>query len=125
MGEVTSTGGSRSWSKAQCERELGLLLREQKERNVPSNLAEGDIVVSEKKISFGCISGSQNPVEKVIFVDKKKRPIPCSSEELFLSLPRVKSSETLLVMCRRDQADCLAIQDAEDLFVKWLEQTKQ
>ena len=118
---MTSTGGSRSWSKAQCERELNLLLREQKERNVPINISEGDIVVSEKKINFGCI-GTQNPVEKVIFVDKKKRPITCSSSEL---QPLVKNSETLLVMCRREQADSLAIQDAEELFGKWLEQTKQ
>jgi len=112
VGEVTNAPGS----AAACERQMNDIIRQERERGVPMNLVVGDVVVTKKKIGFG---GVQNPLEKVIFFDKRGRAITCPVTEV---MEAVATVDTLLVMCKRSQEETLAIQEAKDLFEKWLVQ---
>lgn len=112
VGEVTNAPGS----AAACERQMNDIIRQERERGVPMNLVVGDVVVTKKKIGFG---GVQNPLEKVIFFDKRGRAITCPVTEV---MEAVATVDTLLVMCKRSQEETLAIQEAKDLFEKWMVQ---
>ena len=116
VGDVVTTSGEGRDVRV-VEQQLHTLLRDEKEKGVPINLREEDIVVTKIKINLG-VGGVQNPVEKVIFFDKRNRPITILSDELH-HRPVVTNSETLLVMCRRSKEDHIAISDATDLFNKW------
>lgn len=118
VGEVTNAPGTARTADA-CERQMNDIIRQERERGVPMNLEVGDVVVTKKKIGFG---GVQNPLEKVIFFDKRSRPITCPVTEV---MEAVATVDTLLVMCKRGQEETLAIQEAKELFEKWLAQKQE
>ena len=112
LGEVVTSGTS--MDSDTCERQINALMRE--ERMLGIN--EGDIVVTKKKT--GSLEG-QNLAEKVIFFDKKHRLVLVPVAEVMEAAP---SLETILVMCKRDQADIMAIEEAKHLFKKWFQAHK-
>jgi hypothetical protein len=119
VGEVEHLGESQNLSV--CQEEVNNMIKVEKEKGVATNLSVGDIVMMKKKINFGQNEDSDNPVEKVIFFDKSGRHITYTSDEMKGIIPARPISETLLVMCRKDQGDTLAIQEAKDLFGKWFD----
>ena len=58
---------------------------------------------------------------EVIFVDKDNSLVLVPVAEVMKSAP---CFETLLVMCKRDQMDSLAIKEAKHLFTEWSEKHK-
>jgi len=84
-----------------------------------TNLRKGDIVITKKKVNFGQKSDPENPVEKVLFFNKAGQPITYSLDEMKGILPAKPISETLLVMCRREQEDIDAVREARALFEVW------
>ena len=97
-----------------CKRQINDLMKE--EGN--GTLKEGDIIVCRKKIGS---LGDQKMREKVIFVDKDNSLVLVPVAEVMKAAP---CSETLLVMCKRDQMDSLAIEEAKYLFKEWSEKHK-
>ena len=75
-------------------------------------------ITTKKKT--GSLEG-QNLAEKVIFFDKKHRLVLVPVAEVMEAAP---SLETILVMCKRDQADIVAIEEAKHLFKKWFKAHK-
>lgn len=57
-------------------------------------------------------------ITKVIFVDKDKVLLQRPVAEVMKAAP---CFETLLVICKRDQMDTLAIEEAKDIFKEWSE----
>ena len=98
---------------ATCESQINDLMKEERKMNLPTTIREGDIVVTRKKTGS---LGGQNLLEKVIFFDKKNRLVLVPVAEVMEAAP---CFETLLVMCKRDQMDSLAIEEAKYLFKKW------
>jgi len=71
-----------------------------------------DIAVVRKKISMGM--GNKNPVENVVFFDKKARTTSFDADQLRQALPKEVNSETLLVICKKD--DLFVLDDAREAF---------
>jgi len=61
--------------------------------------------------------GSINPVENVLFFDKKGKTRAFNSDQLKQVLPREVNSETLFFVSRREEKDVLT--EARDCFLKW------
>ena len=112
LGEVVICGTS--MDVATCESQINNLMKEERKTNLPTTIREGDIVVTRKNTRS--LEG-QNLLEKVIFFDKKNRLVLVPVAEVMEAAP---CYETLLVMCKRDQMDSMAIEDAKYLFKKWL-----
>jgi len=83
--------------------------------NTETILKDTDLAVIKKKINMGM--GNTNPVENVLFFDKKGRTRGFTSEQLRQVLPREVNSEALMVVCRRDDLDVL--RDAREVFKLW------
>ena len=111
LGEVVTSGTS--MDVATCESQINILMKEERKMNLPTTIREGDIVVTRKKTGS---LGGQNLLEKVIFFDKKTRLVLVPVAEVMEAAP---CFETLLVMCKRDQMDSMAIEEAKYLFKKW------
>merc|ERR1711936_267178 len=82
-------------------------------RQINDIMKEEDIIVCRKKIGS---LGDQNIQEKVIFVDKDNVLLRCPVAEVMKTAP---CFETLLVMCKRDQMEALAIEEAKSIFKNW------
>jgi len=102
--------------------ELGVKVKEAEEDlrkvikdNTDTVLKDTDLAVIKKKINMGM--GNTNPVENVLFFDKKGRTRGFTSEQLRQVLPREVNSEALMVVCRRDDLDVL--RDAREVFKLW------
>jgi len=109
LGEVPVSGTT--MDAETCKRQINDLMKE--ERN--TTIKEGDIIVCRKKI--GSLGDHK---EKVIFVEENSLVlVPVA--EVMKSAP---CFETLLVMCKRDQMDSLAIKEAKHLFTEWSEKHK-
>jgi len=83
--------------------------------NTETILKDTDLAVIKKKINMGM--GNTNPVENVLFFDKKGRTRGFTSEQLRQVLPREVNSEALMVVCRRD--DLAVLKDAREVFKLW------
>jgi len=99
--------------------ELGVTAKEAEEsiqnivREMEDSLVSAtDIAVVRKKISMGM--GNKNPVENVVFFDKKARTTSFDADQLRQALPKEVNSETLLVICKRD--DLFVLDDAREAF---------
>jgi len=99
----------------EAEKDLDIVIKEKEE----TVLRDGDLAVIKKKINMGM--GSTNPVENVLFFDKKGRTRGFTSDQLRQVLPREVNSEALMVVCRRDEAEVL--KDARDVFKTWAKST--
>jgi len=100
---------------AQAEEDLGIIIKEKE----VTTLNDTDFAVLKKKINMGM--GNTNPVENVLFFDKKGRTRGFTSDQLRQVLPREVNSEALMVVCRRDEADVL--KDARAVFKQWAKNT--
>jgi len=95
----------------EAEADLASIINE----NTDMSLDSKDLAVIKKKVNMGM--GNKNPVEKVLFFDKKGRTKSFNSDQLRQVLPREVNSETLMVVSRRDDADVL--DDAREVFKQW------
>ena len=112
LGEVLVSGTK--MDAQTCKTQINNMIKE--EGN--AILKEGDIIVCRKKVGS---LGDQNMCEKVIFVDKDNSLVLVPVAEVMKAAP---CSETLLVMCKRDQMDSLAIEEAKYLFKQWSEKAE-
>jgi len=107
LGEVPISGTT--MDAQTCKRQINDIMKES--RN--AIIKEEDIIVCRKKIGS---LGDQNMQEKVIFVDKDNVLLRCPVAEVMKTAP---CFETLLVMCKRDQMEALAIEEAKYIFKNW------
>ena len=112
LGEVLVSGTK--MDAQTCKTKINNMIKE--EGN--ATLKKGDIIVCRKKVGS---LGDQNMREKVIFVDKDNSLVLVPVAEVMKAAP---CSETLLVMCKRDQMDSLAIEEAKCLFKQWSEKAE-
>jgi len=75
-----------------------------------------DLVVLRKRINMGM--GNKNPIEKILFFDKKGRPQVLTCEELRRDMPREMSSETYFVLVKKIDEDSL--DKAKEILTSWL-----
>jgi len=75
-----------------------------------------DLVVLRKRINMGM--GNKNPIEKILFFDKKGRPQVLNCEELRRDMPREMSSETYFVLVKKIDED--SFDKAKEIFTSWL-----
>ena len=99
----------------EAEEDLAKVIKEQDE----TSLKDADLAVIKKKINMGM--GSTNPVENVLFFDKKGRTRGFNSDQLRQVLPKEVTSEALMVVCRRD--DLAVLKDAREVFKTWAKST--
>lgn len=99
----------------EAEEDLDKVIKEREE----TVLRDADLAVIKKKINMGM--GSTNPVENVLFFDKKGRTRGFTSDQLRQVLPREVNSEALMVVCRRDEPEVL--KEARDVFKTWAKST--
>ena len=90
------------------------MIKEKKESE-ETDLLEDDLAIIRKRINMGM--GNTNPVENVLFFDKKGRTRGFSSEELRQVMPREVNSEALMIVCRRD--GLAVLEDAREVFKTW------
>jgi len=109
LGEVPISGTT--MDAQTCKRQIDNMLKEDRNASIKNE----DIIVCGKKIGS---LGDQNMQEKVIFVDKDNFLLQRPVAEVMKAAP---CFETLLVICKRDQMDTLAIEEAKDIFKEWSE----
>jgi len=83
--------------------------------NENEKLSDSDVTIIKRKINMGM--GSINPVENVLFFDKKGKTRAFNSDQLKQVLPREVNSETLFIVSRREEKDVLT--EARDCFLEW------
>lgn len=98
----------------EVEKELVKVIKEKKESE-ETDLQGDDLAIIRKRINMGM--GNTNPVENVLFFDKKGRTRGFSSEQLRQVMPREVNSEALAIVCRRDGLALL--EDAREVFKTW------
>jgi len=79
-------------------------------------MAPDDLVVLRKRINMGM--GNKNPIEKILFFDKKGRPLALNSDELRKDLPREMSSETYFFLVKKIDEESLS--KASEIFSSWM-----
>jgi len=94
------------------------LVKVMKEKEL-TELKDTDLAVTKKKINMGM--GTTNPVENVLFFDKKGRTRGFDSEQLRQVLPREVNSEALMVVCRKE--DRAVLREAREVFKAWAKAT--
>jgi len=98
----------------EAEDEIVKIIKEKKKCE-ESALEEDDLAVIRKRINMGM--GNTNPVENVLFFDKKGRTRLFNSDQLRQVLPSEVNSEALMVVCRRD--DLAVLENAREVFKSW------
>merc|ERR1719500_2389331 len=107
LGEVPISGTT--MDAQTCKRQIDNMLKEDRNASIKNE----DIIVCRKKIGS---LGDQNMQEKVIFVDKDNVLLRCPVAEVMKTAP---CFETLHVMCKRDQMEASAIEEAKYIFKNW------
>jgi len=79
-------------------------------------MAPNDLVVLRKRINMGM--GNKNPIEKILFFDKKGRPLALNSDELRKDLPREMSSETYFFLVKKIDEESLS--KASEICSSWM-----
>ena len=100
----------------------------------PTNLAEmeqrfkemmtagqEEVVLVKKSVDMGM--GGKNPLERVLFFDKKNRIKPVSTNDKLMGVRTELLHETLFVLCRNNSDDEHLLTEAKEAFNKWYKDT--